>query len=187
MRPNVLIKAVRPGALAPEYGTPLAACADVRAYLKEGAVVSAFEPFNDSRSLGCLTADGKIPPNGFSDPEALKPGSIVIHPGWRVMITTGLAFFPPEGYSLRTHPRSGLSTKQGMTISCGEGVIDEDYQMELIIPLVNLSSCPVVVRDGDRIAQIEAVLDSRAVFEFVQDLPQKNSSRKGGFGHTGTV
>lgn len=175
MKPEILVETTRPSTQLPEYGTALAACADIRAHLLEGSVVEAFTQSNSVHYLAC---EPGTEPNS---------GKLVIPPGWRAKVPTGLSFYPPEGYSLRTHPRSGLSTTRGLTVVCGEGVIDEDYQKELIVPLINLSDAPLTILHGERIAQIEAVEDKRATFRQVEELPGKSSSRSGGFGHTGSV
>lgn len=161
---KVGVKAIRKGVSLPEYGTEKSACADLRANIT-GEVRRSPETY----SAG-------VPPTT----------SIFVNPGERVLVPTGLIFDIPEGYSLRVHPRSGLSFKLGMTVVCGEGVIDEDYQEELFVPIVNLSEVPVKITDGDRIAQIELVKDLRCSFGFVDALSEKDSSREGGFGHTGT-
>lgn len=161
---KVGVKAIREGVRLPEYGTEKSACADLRANIYQDV---------DRRPDNYVTQ--KIPAT-----------AVMIQPRERALIPTGLIFDIPEGYSLRVHPRSGLSFKQGLTVVCGEGVIDEDYQNELFVPIINLSDEPVTIIDGDRIAQIELVKDLRCSFGFVEELSEKNSSREGGFGHTGT-
>lgn len=162
---NVGVKAIREGVQLPNYGTERSSCADIRANIYSSGV-------------------RRVPPT-FSK-EAIPATSILLNPMDRVLVPTGLIFDIPEGYSLRVHPRSGLSFKLGMTVVCGEGVIDEDYQEELFVPMINLSNDPVVINDGERIAQIELVKDERCSFSFVTTLSDKNSNRNGGFGHTGT-
>lgn len=168
---QVGIKRIRETAILPEYGTERSACADLRAC------------FDDPSAVKMLTAHNEIP----VAPGLVTEGkSIWIEPQARALVPTGLIFDIPEGYSLRVHPRSGLSFKLGLTVVCGEGVIDEDYQNELFVPVINHSDRYVEIKDGDRIAQIELVKDERCSFGFVEELSDKNSSRNGGFGHTGT-
>jgi dUTP pyrophosphatase len=162
---KVGVKAIREGVQLPTYGTERSACADIRANIY---------------SSGVRRAPG---PNAHTDYEV---HTLIVHPGERVLIPTGLIFDIPEGYSLRVHPRSGLSFKAGLTVVCGEGVIDEDYQNELFVPIINHSTVDVAISDGDRIAQIELVKDERCSFTFIEELSDKYSSREGGFGHTGT-
>lgn len=161
---QVGVKQLHKEARLPEYGTEKSACADIRASIK--------------------TSDLKMAP--AYPGHAYQTSKITLNPGQRALVPTGLVFDIPEGYSLRVHPRSGLSFKLGMTVVCGEGVIDEDYQNELFVPMINLSQVAVEINDGDRIAQIELVKDERCSFSFVDVLSDKNSSRNGGFGHTGT-
>lgn len=169
---QVGIKRIRETAILPEYGTERSACADLRAC------------FDDPESVKMLTAHNETPVT----PGLVESNRKVIwvEPEGRALVPTGLIFDIPEGYSLRVHPRSGLSFKLGLTVVCGEGVIDEDYQNELFVPVINHSDLYVAIRDGDRIAQIELVKDERCSFSFVEELSEKNSSRNGGFGHTGT-
>lgn len=164
---HVGVKVIREGATAPTYGTELSACADIRASL--------------SGTIKAIDLAGNT--HTWVQPER---ESFVLEPGDRALIPTGLIFDIPAGHSLRVHPRSGLSYKSGLTVVCGEGVIDEDYQNELFVPVINLSGIPVTIYDGDRIAQIELVKDLRTSFEYVEELSDKDSTRNGGFGHTGT-
>lgn len=169
---QVGILPLREGVAPPEYGTSLSACADIRANFSGLEEVDAYDDFNRPQKVSVWSKDGKR--------------YISVHPGWRVLVTTGFALDIPSGHSVRTHPRSGLSYKQGMIVVCGEGVIDEDYQKELMVPIINLSSAQTVIWHGDRIAQMELVEDQRASFVFTQFLSEKDSARDGGFGHTGT-
>ncbi len=169
---QVGIKKIRETAILPEYGTERSACADLRAC------------FGDISDVKMLTSHNEIPvPPKFEQTESK---GIWVEPQARVLVPTGLIFDIPEGYSLRVHPRSGLSFKLGLTVVCGEGVIDEDYQNELFVPIINHSDRYVEIQDGARIAQIELVKDERCSFGFIEELSDKNSSRQGGFGHTGT-
>jgi len=163
---QVGVKAIREGVKLPEYGTERSACADLRANI--------------------YSSDVRRMPEWNPVP-AYDEDTLLLNPFDRVLVPTGLIFDIPEGYSLRVHPRSGLSFKAGLTVVCGEGVIDEDYQNELFVPVINLSNVPVIIQNGDRIAQIELVKDERCSFSFVENLSDKNSSRNGGFGHTGTA
>lgn len=171
---QVGVKALREDVRLPEYGTVRSACADLRAHF-QGVEVSRLSDMNqDWETFGKYNVTHNL------------PGLLEIKAFHRALVPTGLAFDIPEGYSLRVHPRSGLSFKQALTVVCGEGVIDEDYQNELFVPVINLSENSVFIKEGDRIAQIELVKDERCSFGFVEELSDKNSSRNGGFGHTGT-
>lgn len=165
------VKALSPMAQLPEYATERSACADIRACLdpERSSYVVVYTPEN-VKGMVSISAEG-----------------ICLLPNFRALVPTGLALDPPEGYSVRTHPRSGLSLKHAATIVCGEGVIDEDYQDELFVPMINLSSKPVWIEHGERIAQAELVKDLRCAWEFVEELSDKQSSRAGGFGHSGKL
>lgn len=166
---KVGVKTLRKGVLLPEYATEKSACSDIRAYLAEGTEVRMFDPFNREGSVVVVNT------------------ALTIPAGWRALIPTGFALDIPDGHSVRTHPRSGLSSKKGLTVICGEGVIDEDYQNELLVPLVNLTSTSVLVVHNERIAQAELVKDLRCSWVAVEVLSEKNSSRRGGFGHSGSA
>jgi dUTP pyrophosphatase len=182
---QVGVKAIRDGVKLPEYGTERSACADLRASLGDPGSVKVLDENNDASLLqGFL---GLVRPWLPGLVKKHADDLIVIPPRGRALIPTGLVFDIPEGYSLRVHPRSGLSFKLGMTVVCGEGVIDEDYQNELFVPIINLSDEYAEIKNGDRIAQIELVKDERCSFSFVDTLSDKHSSRNGGFGHTGTA
>lgn len=172
---QVGIKKIRETAILPEYGTERSACADLRAC------------FEDTFSVQMLTGSNETPVTPVVwKQDSYESNYLLIEPRGRALIPTGLIFDIPDGYSLRVHPRSGLSYKLGMTVVCGEGVIDEDYQKELFVPVINHSEIYVAIHNGDRIAQIELVKDERCSFGFIEELSDKNSSRNGGFGHTGT-
>lgn len=168
---KVAVKKIRDTALLPEYGTERSACADLRACFDNPYLVQMLNAHNEISVIPDLVQD---------------KASLWVEPQGRALVPTGLIFDIPDGYSLRVHPRSGLSFKLGMTVVCGEGVIDEDYQKELFVPIINHSDRYVEISNGDRIAQIELVKDERCTFGFTEELSDKNSSRNGGFGHTGT-
>ena len=109
-----------------------------------------------------------------------------IGPGERALLPTGLALALPDGYAGFVHPRSGLATKQGLTVVNAPGTVDAGYRGELRVGLVNLDrDRPVVLRRGDRIAQLVVQRVARARFHEVERLP--GSARgTGGFGSTGT-
>lgn len=176
----VSVKPLRKSATLPTYGTELAACADIYACLEVGDLVTYY--FDHAEH-------GTVMEKRAVEGSAAYPESqyLLILPHERVLVPTGLALGIPDGYSVRTHPRSGISVKKGLVVVCGEGVIDEDYQLELFVPLINLSAVPQYIKPGERIAQMELVRDERAQFKFVEELPTKISSRAGGFGHTGSA
>ncbi len=111
--------------------------------------------------------------------------ALVLAPGERSLVSTGVSFALPEGYAAFVVPRSGLAVKHGISIVNSPGTIDAGYRGEIKVPLINLDpreSFEIV--PGDRIAQLIVMPVSRAVFVQVEQLP--GSARgEGGFGSTG--
>lgn len=102
----------------------------------------------------------------------------------RQLIPTGLFMEIPEGFEAQVRPRSGLAIKQGLTCLNSPGTIDADYRGEIKIILINLSSDPQQVNDGDRIAQL--VFQKVEKVNLISVLELISSDRaEGGFGHTG--
>jgi dUTP pyrophosphatase len=126
--------------------------------------------------------------NSFNSPftrTIQNDGKIVIMPGDRIMIPTGLILDIPEGYSVRIHARSGLSLKQGLTLINSEGVIDADYIEELFVLLTNTSENSVTISNGDRIAQGELVKKEEYGLWEITTKPFLKTDRVGGMGSTG--
>lgn len=109
---------------------------------------------------------------------------VVIGPLERRLISTGLYIALPEGYEAQMRPRSGLALKQGITLLNTPGTIDADYRGEIGIILINLSSEPFTVRDGERICQMVVTTHSRVEWQPVDTLDETERG-EGGFGHTG--
>lgn len=109
---------------------------------------------------------------------------VVIPPGGRMAIPTGLMVAVPEGYEMQIRPRSGLALHHGVTVANAPGTIDSDYRGEIKVILVNLGSEPFTIRRGDRIAQLVIAPVVRTEFEMVNELPQTHRG-DGGFGSTG--
>ncbi len=111
---------------------------------------------------------------------------IVIEPGCRTLVATGLFFEIPQGYEIQVRPRSGLALKHGLTVLNTPGTIDSDYRGELFVLLINHGNTPFVVEPDMRIAQIVVAKCERA--EFNQEEALSSSERgSGAFGHTGTL
>lgn len=104
----------------------------------------------------------------------------------RTLIPTGLFIELPAGFEAQVRPRSGLAAKQGVTVLNAPGTIDADYRGEIKVVLVNLSSEPVVIKDGDRIAQIVVARHETVEWNEVDGL-NETSRGEGGFGSTGKV
>jgi len=112
-------------------------------------------------------------------------GVFSIMPGERVLAPTGLIFDIPEGYSVRIHPRSGISLKKGITLPNCEGVIDWDYTDEFVIMLLNVTEEAYTVSPGDRLAQGELVKMLEYKLDETAFPPAQKTNRIGGHGSTG--
>jgi dUTP pyrophosphatase len=116
---------------------------------------------------------------------ALPTGALlVLEPGARETVPTGIAIAIPDGFEGQVRPRSGLATRHGVTVLNAPGTIDSDYRGEVGVILVNHGAEPFSIRRGDRIAQLVISQCSRAHIEEVATL---DSSGRGsaGFGSTG--
>ena len=110
---------------------------------------------------------------------------VIIKPGERKLIPTGLRIQLPAGYEAQIRARSGLAINNGITLINAIGTIDSDYRGEIKVGLVNLSDEDHVIENGDRIAQMVISEYKRAVLEPAEDL-EETERGSGGFGHTGT-
>ncbi len=110
--------------------------------------------------------------------------NIVIRPGERILVPTGLFIELPEGYEAQIRPRSGLAIKSGITVLNTPGTIDSDYRGEIMVIMINLSKENFIIRDGDRICQMVVAKYERAEFSEVKELNETKRG-EGGFGHTG--
>lgn len=158
----------RNNAELPQFGTVGAACFDIKTYLKWGDKVKIYSYFNNE-VLCPVREDNKL----------------IIKPGDRALIPTGLIFDIPEGFSLRLHIRSSVALKLGLSLANCEAVIDHDYYHETFILLINNSEKPVIISDGDRIAQAELVKSVPTEIVELNDSPIQKTDRVGGFGSTG--
>ena len=108
---------------------------------------------------------------------------VVIGPGARALIGTGLAIALPPGTEAQVRPRSGLALKFGLTVLNSPGTIDADYRGEIKVLLINHGAEPFVVRPGERIAQLVVAPVLRA--EFIEGPLDETTRGAGGYGHTG--
>jgi dUTP pyrophosphatase len=109
---------------------------------------------------------------------------IVIDPGKRILIPTGLKIALPEGYEAQIRPRSGLAIKSGITMLNTPGTIDADYRGEVKVIAINHGKDKFVVKHGDRIAQM--VIAPVVQFPVVEvDELNETDRGEGGFGSTG--
>ena len=109
---------------------------------------------------------------------------IVIAPGKRALIPTGIAIALPDGYEAQIRPRSGLALRNGVTLVNTPGTVDADYRGEIQIIMINHGAESFVVCRGDRIAQMVVAPVSRATWDLQRELPG-TARGSGGFGHTG--
>jgi len=119
-----------------------------------------------------------------ADLSCAEPETIEIAPGARRAVATGLVLEIPEGWEGQVRPRSGLALHHGLTVVNAPGTIDADYRGEVKVLLVNLGSEPVVIRRGDRIAQLVIAPVTRADFTDAAELAGSERG-PGGFGSTG--
>lgn len=110
---------------------------------------------------------------------------VTLAPGQRALVPTGVALGLPLGFVGLIHPRSGLATKHGLTVVNAPGTVDAGYRGELKVTLLNTdASTPIVLKRGDRIAQLVIQKVERARFLQVQELDD-TARGAGGFGSSG--
>lgn len=124
------------------------------------------------------------PGSAGMDIRALLNAPIVIKPGERALIPTGIYMEIPEGYECQIRARSGLAIKNGIGLVNGIGTIDSDYRGEVKVALINWSSEDFNVENGDRIAQMVLAEYAKINWNQVETLEESDRG-KGGFGHTG--
>jgi dUTP pyrophosphatase len=109
---------------------------------------------------------------------------LVLKPGARFMVPTGLAFAVPLGFEAQVRPRSGLAAKAGVTCLNTPGTIDSDYRGEVKVILINLGEEDFTIRRGDRIAQLVIAPVVQASWGLTTSLDE-TARGAGGFGSTG--
>jgi dUTP pyrophosphatase len=110
---------------------------------------------------------------------------VVLAPGERATVPTGLKIALPAGYVALVHPRSGLASKSGLTIVNAPGTVDAGYRGEISVTLLNTDpDHEIRLSKGDRIAQLVIQQVERAEFVAVDHLPGSHRG-EGGFGSTG--
>jgi dUTP pyrophosphatase len=111
---------------------------------------------------------------------------VELAPGERALVPTGLSIALPDGYVALVHPRSGLAARHGLSIVNTPGTVDAGYRGEIKVLLINHDPVePVVLRRGDRIAQLVIQRFERARFVEAGVLPESVRGA-GGYGSTGT-
>jgi dUTP diphosphatase len=110
---------------------------------------------------------------------------VEVLPGERAMVPTGLSVAIPDGHAGLVLPRSGLASRQGLTLANAPGLIDSGYRGEITCAVVNLDRDQAVkIRRGDRIAQLVVVALPQILPSWVDELPTSTRG-EGGFGSTG--
>lgn len=110
--------------------------------------------------------------------------TITLDPMSRAMLPSGLKVEIPEGYQISIRPRSGLSFKSGITLCNAVSTIDADYRGEMMLPVINLSTEPVKIQSGERIAQL--LLEEVHTIRWSETKKLSKTDRNdGGFGSTG--
>lgn len=135
--------------------------------------------------------DPELPLPGYAHPgdagaDLRTTVDLVLAPGERALVPTGIALALPEGYVGLVHPRSGLAARHGLSIVNTPGTVDAGYRGEVKVLLVNLDRTePVELRRGDRVAQLVVQRVERAAFVEVDALPD-SARGSGGYGSTGS-
>lgn len=111
---------------------------------------------------------------------------LVLRPGERRLVPTGIAIALPPGYEAQIRPRSGLALKHGLTVLNSPGTIDADYRGEIGVILINLGDAPVTVTRGMRIAQMVVAAHAAVDWDERDALPLTERG-KAGFGSTGML
>lgn len=121
------------------------------------------------------------------DLRANLEGSVVLQPGERKLIPTGLFIELPEDCEAQVRPRSGLAMKHGITVLNSPGTIDADYRGEVKVLLINLSQEPFEIQSGERIAQMVVSRFQQVQWQEVDSLEGLSQTERGagGFGHSG--
>lgn len=109
---------------------------------------------------------------------------VTLQPMERRLMPTGLFMALPVGYEAQIRPRSGLAIKRGLSLVNTPGTIDSDYRGEVMVPLINLSTEPQTINDGERIAQMVIAKYEQISWEAVEELSETGRG-SGGFGHSG--
>ncbi len=118
------------------------------------------------------------------DLHANLEADIILNPGDRILVPTGLFMELTEGYEAQVRPRSGLALKHGITVLNSPGTIDADYRGEIKVLLINHGSEPFIIKHSERIAQMVVAKYEQIQWKTVTDL--NNTERgSGGYGSSG--
>jgi dUTP pyrophosphatase len=137
-------------------------------------------PGNDDLNLPVRMTEDSA---GFDLPAAVT-ASLTLQPGQIALVPCGFALAIPKGYEGQVRPRSGLSSKHGVTLVNSPGTIDSDYRGQVFCPLINHGPATFTIERNMRIAQL-LVLPVPAVRLIEVDSLDETDRGAGGFGHTG--
>ena len=137
----------------------------------------------------CTSTTGSLPSyqtpgSAGADLRAAVSGELVLAPGERRLIPTGLRLQIPPGFEGQVRPRSGLAARHGVTVLNAPGTIDADYRGEVAVLLVNLGGEPFRVQPGERVAQLVIAPVRQAEFVLRESIDETDRG-EGGFGSTG--
>jgi len=122
--------------------------------------------------------------DGAAGMDVLSAEDVILPPGARHAVASGLAVAIPSGYEIQVRPRSGLALQHGISVPNTPGTIDSDYRGELKVILINHGAEPFAIHRGDRIAQLVLAPVTLAEWAEVSELDE-TSRGAGGFGSTG--
>ena len=151
----------------PSLATKKSACFDLKAYLKSHTKVLAYNQFNHKKEI------------------LIKNNCLLMLPGWRYLIPSGIIFDIPVGCYIKVHPRSGNALKKGLITANNVGIIDEDNVEECNCIMINVSNTSIQINHGDRIVQAELRKTESFEIDITNTRPKQKTDRDGGFGSTG--
>jgi dUTP pyrophosphatase len=151
--------------------------------------VTSSDPLPEPVVVPVVLDDGAIPPAyahpGDAGADLSCAHDVVLGPGERSTVATGVRIALPEGYAAFVHPRSGLAARHGVTVLNAPGTVDAGYRGEIRVTLLNTDRATAVTfHRGDRIAQLVVQRVEQAAFVPVEELPASVRG-EGGFGSTG--
>lgn len=164
-----------PRVTTPEYKTSEAACFDLHAFLgNDVSNVKGFSAKNFETNINVR--------------EDLISGDryILLQPGDRALIPTGIIFDMAPGSKMHIYSRSGTALKKGLNLANGVAVIDSDYTDQTFVLVTNNTGVRMRIEHNERIAQAEVVPSYRAILNVSAKKPEAKGDRKGGFNSTGT-
>jgi dUTP pyrophosphatase len=152
----------------------------------------AERPGEEEVEVALRLLDPDLPPPAYAHPgdagaDLRSAEDLVLAPGARRLVRTGVAIALPDGWAGFVHPRSGLAHRHGLTVVNAPGTVDAGYRGEICVNLLNTDQAlPVTVSRGDRIAQLVVQRVARARFVVTDELPASVRGT-GGHGSTGGI